>query len=214
VNFSTRAPTSPIADNDGLAPLNSAAINGHVEVVKLFLGVSSVNASEADPLGRTALFLASRFGQHEVVQVLLADGRIDAGNKDWCGSTALFAAVANGYLDSVKLLAAGGTAVDNNCRFGRSLIWWARRAGNIGIIELLVQRAKPVGSPIYDDTIPIDAASVPFDPKSGWCDACTLGVQNGCGYSCRECTWFGLCGDCFDGGIRCRDASHILCPRY
>ncbi|WAO94557.1 NACHT domain-containing protein [Fusarium falciforme] len=48
-----------IANNIGLTPLIAASRNGHVEVVKLLVGISSVDASKTDRLGRTALFFVS-----------------------------------------------------------------------------------------------------------------------------------------------------------
>ncbi|KAK7426549.1 hypothetical protein QQZ08_007008 [Neonectria magnoliae] len=201
-----------VANNDGWTPLNAASRNGHVEVVKLLIGIPSVDASKTDPLGRTALFLASRYGQHQVVQVLLSDGRINPGIRDWYGSTSLFAAVANGHFEVVELLVTEGTTIENQGGVGRSLIWWARRTGKPQLLSLLVQHTERVGGPIPDDATPNDAISASFDPEAAWCDACTLGIRDGCGYSCSLCGSgsFCLCSECFERGVRCCDSSHVL----
>ncbi|KAH8669302.1 ankyrin repeat-containing domain protein [Ilyonectria robusta] len=205
-----------VTDEDGWTPLHAASQNGHIEVVRLLLITLGVETSRADNHGRTALFFASRCGYNNVVQALLADGRIDPGSKDWYRSTSLFAAVRNGHFEVVELLlAAGGITIEGQDGFGRSLFWWARRTGNLRVLQLLVQHAERAGSPIPDDPAPVNAASIPFDHESAWCDACTLSIRKGCGYSCRVCDsgGFYLCVECFDGGIRCRDISHVLVPR-
>jgi hypothetical protein len=195
--------------------LHAASNKGHVEVVKLLLGVPSVDASKTDRLGRTALFLAARYGQHQVIQVLLSDGRINPGTRDWYGSTSLFAAVANGHFEVVELLITGGATIEKQDGLGRGLIWWARRTGNPQVLQLLVQHAKRDGSRIPDDPTPNDAIPTPFDPKGAWCDACTLSIREGCGYFCSVCDsgGFCLCAQCFDGGIRCCEDSHVLVLR-
>ncbi|KAK7402476.1 hypothetical protein QQX98_011777 [Neonectria punicea] len=148
-----------------------------------------------------------------VVRPLLADGRIDPDIKDWYGSTSLFAAVKNGHFEVVELfLVVGGMTIEGQDGFGRSLFWWARRTGNLRVLQLLVQHAEKLGSPIPDDPAPVNATSIPFNHESAWCDACTLSIQEGCGHSCRVCDNgdFDVCAECFDGGIRCRDSSHVL----
>ncbi|CAG1994456.1 unnamed protein product [Fusarium graminearum] len=55
---------------------------------------------------------------------------------------------------------------------GRSLIWWALRAGNPELLQLLVEHAETVGTQISDDHIPNDLVPIPFDRKAPWCDAC------------------------------------------
>ncbi|EWZ28911.1 hypothetical protein FOZG_17466 [Fusarium oxysporum Fo47] len=124
------------------------------------------------------------------------------------GSTALFAAVANGHLHVAKLLITSGAAVEMQGSVGQSLIWWAFRAGNTELIQLLVEHGETVGTRIYDDHIPNDLVSPPFDHEAPWCDACLgqsyLGdpsaaplPKDGCsehpdlrvyeGYACRKC---------------------------
>jgi hypothetical protein len=82
------------------------------------------------------------------------------------------------------------------------------------VLQLIVQHAERAGSFIPDDPTPNDAISTPFDPKAAWCGACTLSIQEGCGYCCSVCDngGFCLCAECFDGGIRCYEDSHVLVP--
>ncbi|KAG7403009.1 Ankyrin repeat domain-containing protein 50 [Fusarium oxysporum f. sp. rapae] len=161
-----------VADNDGWTPVIAASLNGHAEVVTLLLAVPHIDASKPDDLGRTALFLASRHGQYQAARVLLSEGRVNPDVRDWMGSTALFAAVANGHLHVAKLLIASGAAVEMQAGVGRSLIWWALRADNTELIQLLVEHDETVGTWIPADHIPNDLVSTPFDHEAPWCDAC------------------------------------------
>jgi ankyrin repeat protein len=195
-------------NNSGCNPLHAASANGHVDVIKLLIGVSSMDASKTDHLGRTALFFALRYGQHHAVQVLLSTAKIKADIRDWLGLTSLFAAVANGHFEVVELLVAASTPFEKECRVGRNLLWWARRAGNVRINQLLTQHQEPTDSFAHDDIFPAD--TVPFDNGSAWCDACTLSILHRPSHSCKACHGFLLCVDCFDVGIRCRDPSHSL----
>ncbi|EXM14214.1 hypothetical protein FOTG_17372 [Fusarium oxysporum f. sp. vasinfectum 25433] len=200
-----------VADNDGWTPVIAASLNGHAEVVTLLLAVPHIDASKPDDLGRTALFLASRHGQYQAARVLLSEGRVNPDVRDWMGSTALFAAVANGHLHVAKLLIASGAAVEMQAGVGRSLIWWALRADNTELIQLLVEHDETVGTWIPADHIPNDLVSTPFDHEAPWCDACTLTIQGGCSYSCSVCDrGFCLCMECYARGIRFCDKTHVL----
>ncbi|EXL60701.1 hypothetical protein FOCG_03524 [Fusarium oxysporum f. sp. radicis-lycopersici 26381] len=72
------------------------------------------------------------------------------------GPTALFAAVANSHLQVAKLLITIGAAVEMQAGVGLSLLWWALRAGNTELIQLL-----PLDNP--DNNIFPD-----FDRYSDW----------------------------------------------
>ncbi|KAK7219150.1 hypothetical protein V2G26_007153 [Clonostachys chloroleuca] len=123
--------------NDDWTPLHVASDRGHVDVVELLLRAPHFSKPEADALGRTALFLASRSGQVDVVQYLLSLKRFDPDTKNYYGSTALSTAVANGYCNVVELLIAAGVNAQDQLHVGRSLLWWASRAGKPQMIKLL-----------------------------------------------------------------------------
>lgn len=76
---------------------------------------------EKDSLGRTALFLASRFGHDQVTQTLLSDARINLQTTDIYGSTCLFPAVGNGHVDVAKLLIARGMLIEEQKSFGQDM---------------------------------------------------------------------------------------------
>ncbi|KAF9763038.1 hypothetical protein IL306_003257, partial [Fusarium sp. DS 682] len=112
-----------------------------------------------------------RYGQYQAARVLLSNGHVNPDVRDWMGLTALFAAVANGHLHVAKLLIASGADVEMQAGVGRSLIWWALRAGNTELIQLLVEHAETVGTRIPADHIPNNLVSPPFDDEVPWCDA-------------------------------------------
>ncbi|KAJ3542835.1 hypothetical protein NM208_g3888 [Fusarium decemcellulare] len=209
--------TINIANKGGRRPLDAAAEEGHAEVVKLLLRVPQVDANLENCYGQTPLFFASRLGDAEVVTLLLSQDSVNPDSKDWMGSSPLFSAVVNGHLEVVKLLIGRGAAVEPWAAVGCSLLWWARRAGNLEIIQLLEEKGhKPSVSRSDDvtryDPPPSDAVSVPFDAEMGWCYVCTLNVQNGQGYYCVECEDTGLllCAECFDRGFAFCIKSHAL----
>lgn len=47
--------------------------------------------------------------------------------------------------------------VEGQDGFGQSLFWWARRTGNLRVLQLLLQHAEKTGSPVPDDLAPVNA---------------------------------------------------------
>ncbi|KAF4958405.1 hypothetical protein FSARC_11022, partial [Fusarium sarcochroum] len=159
------------ADIYGQTPLYVAAEKNHTEVVKLLLDISPAQRSPRDHPGCTPLFLASRCGNHEVVALLLSTDSIDPDSTDWVGSSPLFAAVANGHLGVVKLLISGGVTINPWASIGQSLLWWARRAGNLELIQLLEAQEVCIEVPTPDaytryEPPPADASPVIFDSST------------------------------------------------
>lgn len=192
--------------------LRAAAKEDFQEVVQELLQAGAV-INARDSLGRTVLFIASRYGCHSMVNTLLSQEQINPNIKDWCSSTPLFAAVANGHLRVVELLLAGNKPLDGQqLYFGRSLLWWARHADSPETVDFLLQHISKTNSPLHNDGIPA-AVSGFLWKGSAWCDACTVCVPQGNAYTCRECGGFCFCGECFNKGIRCLESGHTYGPR-
>ena len=185
----------------------TAAHCGYLEIVEELEAMPGSDPTETDHLGRSALFLSSRSGQAHVVQHLLSNERVDPSIVDWCGSTPLFAAVVNGHFHVVEFLIAHHKPSLNHTYFDRSLIWWARRGGNLNVAQLLLRHADQSSISMESD-IPCDVVS--FDPMSPWCDACTLCISDGSYHSCKECSTLALCGHCFQRGVRCQKSDHSM----
>jgi ankyrin repeat protein len=184
--------------------LLAASDQDHINVIKLLLRFTT----ETDDLGRTALFWASRNGRLPMVQYLLSIRRFDPDTKNYYGSTALSAAIANGHCEIAELLIASSASTQEQFHVGRSLLWWAFRAGNPQIIRLISQHAESCEAVPQKGDLLADAV---FDATSDWCDACTLSIlDSSVSYSCQECIGFCLCSDCYKRGFRCRGQAHAL----
>ncbi|KAI9162805.1 Ankyrin repeat and KH domain-containing protein [Paramyrothecium foliicola] len=198
-----------VPDRHNRTPIFYAAQYGNLSLLKVLQAVSDAELYKTDDSGRSTLFMSSRYGRVRVVEYLLADARIDPMSRDWRGSTALFAAVANGHERTVELLLPRYSSLTNHGGFGKSLIWWARRASSPRIVELLLEHGEPSLSLANEEPFTEIVATVPFDIREAWCDACTCCVSETSRYSCKECKGITICGNCFDRGIKCRDPSHL-----
>ncbi|KAH6876689.1 hypothetical protein B0T10DRAFT_414109, partial [Thelonectria olida] len=125
---------------------------------------------------------------------LLIEKGIDTTVATKDGSTPLHAVSQNGHVKVVRqLLTTPGVETSRAGNHGRTALFFASRCGynnavqDIRVLQLLVQHAKRAGSPIPNDPAPVNATLIPFDHESDWCDACTLSIREGCGYSCRVC---------------------------
>ncbi|KAA8901721.1 hypothetical protein FN846DRAFT_112191 [Sphaerosporella brunnea] len=88
-----------------LSPLQVAALNGHIEVVKLLLQREDVDVNSQDKEGRTPLLWAMANGEDGVVKLLLEREDVDVNLQDRrYGQTPLSCAAKKGCDGVVKLL--------------------------------------------------------------------------------------------------------------
>ncbi|QPC64442.1 hypothetical protein HYE67_006673 [Fusarium culmorum] len=181
-----------LPSNSGDTPLSAAAHHDHVEVVTLLLLVPEVSINHANNYGVTPLFSAARFGYVETVNILLSSPDIELDCRNWKFLTPLHAAVANGHVEIAKLLIESGASVVAWPIIGQNLLWWAGRTGKHEMVELL----QSIG--LTEDSLgpfryfqreapPDDAPTVVCDVELGYCDVCTLTVENDKGYGCNKC---------------------------
>ena len=88
----------------GLTPLILAAIEGHVEVVRLLLKQEEININKASYSQRTALYFASKDGHASIVELLLQKKDININRAYSGGETALYVACYMGQMEVVQLL--------------------------------------------------------------------------------------------------------------
>lgn len=102
---------SDIDGDVGRTPLHCAARNGHIEVVRVLLGVDATNVAALDRHGRTALMEAVRANAYDVVAFMLSDPRAckTVNVMDADGQVPLLAAIQFGCALAVT------RAAGNNC---------------------------------------------------------------------------------------------------
>jgi ankyrin repeat protein len=97
--------------SDETGALASAALGGHLQVVKYLVEECGADASRADPSGATPLTFAANQGHVEIVKYLLVRPGIIVNAKDE-REMAIKCACRHGHLEVVKLLVAAGARVD------------------------------------------------------------------------------------------------------
>ncbi|CAL4079403.1 unnamed protein product [Meganyctiphanes norvegica] len=138
-----RGPGANIQDSSGYTGLHHAALNGHKDVVSLFLShEASVNIQ--DQKGSTPLHLACWAGHNEVVKTLLLQGpsvpNVNHQNKG--GETALHCAAQYGHTEAAELLLSrGGDPTISNIQ-AETPLDLASQYGRLHTAELLL-RAHP-----------------------------------------------------------------------
>jgi ankyrin repeat protein len=105
------ARVNPQASNERGA-LVSAAIGGHLQVVKYLVEEAGADVRWVDPDGMTALMLAADNDDVGVVRYLLGRSGVEIDAKSVEGKTALDFACGNGYLKAAKQLVAAGARVN------------------------------------------------------------------------------------------------------
>jgi ankyrin repeat protein len=134
--------------NDVAYAFVQAALNGHLQVVELFL------QRGVDP-NVPYTFAAKRFypleeaaygGNIKIVRLLLDHGaQIDSMNGPF-NFTALTQAAARGHTEIVRLLLERGADVTIPDAWGTSILWWAvRDAGKAEIVEMLLAHGADPG---------------------------------------------------------------------
>ncbi|GKU07628.1 unnamed protein product [Fusarium langsethiae] len=176
----------------GDTPLSTATQYGLTEIVTLLLSVPEASVNHANNYGVTPLFSAARFGHIETVKVLLSSPDIELDCKNWTCLTPLHAAVANGHAEIAKILIEKGATIIAWPAVGRDLLWWAQRIGNSDMVKLIRSNGLTEASLgpfrfLCRKAPTDDATTVVFNVELGYCDVCTLTVEDDKGYCCNKC---------------------------
>jgi ankyrin repeat protein len=146
------------ADAKGNTPLQFAASNGNLAMVKLLLsrgaavdsattGATKVRKGPVALNHLTALMFAAPYGTPELVRTLIAAGaKVNA--RDIRDMTPLMLAVSSETQDPevVRLLLEKGADVKAKSNLGETALDWARKFGNPGIIRMLEQAGGPAAA--------------------------------------------------------------------
>ena len=98
----------------GYTALAYAALNGHVDVVRLLLETPGVDCNAPNDEGESPLYLAASKGRTQVVTALLGHPEVLVETMRWDGRTALLQAAGEGHDTVVSLLLADGRANPNH----------------------------------------------------------------------------------------------------
>ena len=128
----------------GMTALTWAAVRGHEEVAKMFLGREDVNLDLADTeYGQTPLSWAAEGGHERIVKMLLEREGVNPDQPDtFYGQTPLLWAADNGHEGIVKMLLQqeGVNPNQPDTRYGRTPLSLAAENGYEGIVKMLLQR--------------------------------------------------------------------------
>lgn len=142
----------------GNTPLHEAVNSGNVDVVKVMLPKSNVNAQNGE--GETPLMSAAYLGFADVVRALL-DAGADMHLQDKEGNTPLHRAARGGHEDVVEDLLRAGAEVNIPAGDIRSTpLHEAARWGRFDIVQLLVDHNADVNCANSDGDTPLHMAAV------------------------------------------------------
>ncbi len=144
-------------DSEGITPLNAAARNGQLKVVKFLLD-NKANIETRDGSTLTPLLSAARAGSKEIVELLLDRGanvnavstaNINHQFSSWYnpeGFSALHYAVSSGNKGMSEVLLAHGAKVDAKDVSGSTALMLAARSGFKTIAEMLIAHGADVNA--------------------------------------------------------------------
>ena len=143
------------ADNRGNnTPLNLAACNGHIEVVR-FLVEQGAHKETTDCYGMTPLNNAVRNGHLDVARYLLEQGA-NMEKTDNNGRTLLHSAAMYGYLDMARYLLEQGADRDRATDGGFTPLHLAALNGHLELAKLLMVYGADLNARNNDGHLPID----------------------------------------------------------
>ena len=130
----------------GIRPLYWAAAAGHIEVVKLLIGIiGDVNVSCTDD-SDTALHVACSRGHSALVKWLLAR-QANVNAREQTGATPLYVAAQYGHVDIVKLLLDNEADVNaSRTDNGATPLHVAAHNGHVDIVKLLLDNEANVNA--------------------------------------------------------------------
>ena len=141
--------------------LFTAALKGHVAIVRELLSKPVIDVNLAQKSGGTPLFAAAQKGHVEVVRLLMeAPGiKFNLGTYHG-GTTPLVVAAFKGLKDVVEiLLTARNININVRQHDGATPLFTATQGNCHEIVELLVRRGANVNLGLLDDTTPLSLAA-------------------------------------------------------
>ncbi|MBT6068179.1 hypothetical protein HOG48_00310 [Candidatus Peregrinibacteria bacterium] len=144
-------------DTDG--PINSAAMYGHLEAVKLLIK-HKANIDKKGNYGRTALMYAASCSRSiKIVKALLKSGA-DVNIENEGEENALFEVITNekSNVEIAKLLISAGTKINRGNHYHGSALHWAAFCGRTNIVKLLLENGADINKNHKNSGLPISEA--------------------------------------------------------
>ena len=141
--------------------LFTAALRGHVAIVRELLSKPGIDVNLAQKSGGTPLFAAAQKGHVEVVRLLMEAPGIKFNLGTYHdGTTPLVVAAFKGHKDVVEiLLTARNININVRQHDGATPLFTATQGNCHEIVELLVRRGANVNLGLLDDTTPLSLAA-------------------------------------------------------
>lgn len=136
-------------NKDGRTALIEAAMEGHVEVVRLLLENKADVNEKITKACATALMAAACNGHTETVKLLL-ENKADINAETSNGGTALQYAAYKGHIEVVKLLLENKADVNAKIVGGRTALMAAAEKGYSDIVKLLLENKADVNAKTED----------------------------------------------------------------
>jgi len=133
-----------VADEEGLTPLGSAAVQGNEDSVKALLD-KGARLEDKNDYGQTPLSLAAIAGHGPIIKLLISRGA-NRETTDWDGHTPLSHAVRNSNEHAVKALLDKSAEVDSEDKDRRTPLSWAAESGCEDVASRLIRSEANVNS--------------------------------------------------------------------
>jgi ankyrin repeat protein len=136
----TQGVHADVQDSFGRSPLNWAARNGQIDMVRYLLSRhQTVDPDSRDKHGRTPLSVAAENGHVAIMQLLFDQGSVNADPIDRPLQTPLTRAAEYGHVAAVQLLLARDDVNPNSMdKYNQTPLAWAARNGHDAVVWRLL----------------------------------------------------------------------------
>ncbi|XP_048246402.1 ankyrin repeat domain-containing protein 50-like [Haliotis rufescens] len=129
-----------LVDNDGHNTLHYACHGGHIGIVNYVIDRPTLNISNRDLRGRTALMIAATYGHKDVFELLVGKDS-DISHTDKHGNTILHAACSGGDVEMVQhVLSQEDIYINCRGQNGGTPLMFAAFGGHREVFDLLVTK--------------------------------------------------------------------------
>ncbi|KAL4915400.1 ankyrin repeat-containing domain protein [Aspergillus aurantiobrunneus] len=145
------------SDRNDTTPLHAAAVNGHLELVELFLLYGS-NVNATDHRGATPLYLAVVKRHIKVVERLVEAGA-DVNIATTLGEIALQESLNDGTTEITRLLLRAGANVNQRNQHGQTAFHFAMECNDLSLVQLLIDSGANISVADFAGRTPLFVAA-------------------------------------------------------